>query len=205
MIAETKYTRSTTALEGESKLKGYCARFNEESAVQFDPKICRGPFVEVIAPGAFSRSLRERPDVRSLAHHDRAKVLGRTKAGTLRLAEDGEGLAFENDIPDTSVGRDAREDVRSGNIDGCSFHGFIKRSTLEYRQGRPALHTIYEVSLDEVTPVCTFPAYDTTSVAVRSLERSGPEPAEDPQGPPIVATPATALDLAAARLRLARA
>ena len=58
-----------------------------------------------IAPGAFRKTIQE-SDVRALFNHDPNFVLGRNKAGTLRLYEDGDGLGYEVDLPDTQAARD---------------------------------------------------------------------------------------------------
>jgi HK97 family phage prohead protease len=164
----TRVARSPGTLDEPNRLHGYAARFNEESAVLFDPKVCKGPFVEVIRPGAFARTLRENPDILALFNHDFAHVLGRTGAGTLALSEDAEGLAFEVSLPDTTVARDLRESVRRGDFAGCSFYGYVVEDTVEARAGLPALRTLVEVELVEVTPATAMPAYDSTSVVLRN-------------------------------------
>jgi HK97 family phage prohead protease len=168
---EQKYTRACGTLDEPNKLVGYIARFGEESSIIRELNVCRDPFVEVILPGAFAKTLRSNPNIRSLYNHERGSPLGCTKAGTLRLWEDDQGLRFENDLPDTSVGRDCRESIKRGDIDGCSFYGFVMDDLVEYREGLPALRTIREIRLTEVTPACVFPAYEATSVAVRSMQR----------------------------------
>jgi HK97 family phage prohead protease len=97
--------------DGKS-IAGYAAVFNSETDIG-------GMFREKIAPGAFAPSLNA--DVRALWNHDTNHVLGRTKAGTLRLSEDAHGLAVEIDLPDTQAARDLRENMRLGNVDGMSF------------------------------------------------------------------------------------
>lgn len=195
MNLETKFTRATGTLDPPNLLHGYAARFDEESAILFDKAVCKGPFIEVIKPGAFSRTLREDPDILALFNHDRGCVLGRTKAGTLRLRETDEGLAFEDDLPDTTFARDLRESLRRGDYDGCSFYGYVVDDQVQLRPGQPALRTIFDIELIEVTPATALPAYKSTSVALRSRHVEIPEP------PPLGAR----LRLLQARLRLSRA
>src|SRR5581483_2894069 len=80
-----------------------------------------GGFRERIARGAFAEVLASAPDVRALLNHDVNQVLGRTKSGTLRLADDARGLRFELDLPGSPLGENVREAVRRGDIDGASF------------------------------------------------------------------------------------
>lgn len=164
--------------EGESRrIAGYAALFNSRSQDL-------GGFTEVIAPGAFQTAL-ERSDVRSLFNHDPNLVLGRMKAGTLKVTEDERGLRIENDLPDTQVARDLLENMRLGNVDQMSFAFRVSREgqKWEERDGM-LLRTITEVDeLFDVSPV-TYPAYADTSVAVRSLDAWRAEmvrgfPAED--------------------------
>jgi HK97 family phage prohead protease len=138
---------------------GYAAIFNSETDIG-------GMFREKIAPGAFKPSLTG--DVRALWNHDSSHVLGRTKAGTLRLSEDDRGLAVEIDLPDTQAGRDLRENMRLGNVDGMSF-GFRVTKQEWDESGDIPLRTINEVELFEVSAV-TFPAYEDTELALRSLD-----------------------------------
>lgn len=154
-------------------LAGYAAKFGVESEVLSDPDVrdedgqCV-PFVEVIDPHAFDRTLKEADDIKALVNHDTSKVLGSTASGTLTLSADTTGLAFKVDVPDTSYGRDAKVSVGRGDITGCSFRFYTIRDKVELRDGKPALRTLLEAEIDEISPVVTFPAYLDTEVNVRA-------------------------------------
>jgi len=79
-----------------------------------------GGFVEIIKPGAFTKTLDE-SDVRALLNHNSDQVLGRMSAGTLKLWEDDRGLRAEIHPPDTSAGRDAVALIKRGDLTGMSF------------------------------------------------------------------------------------
>ncbi|MES2819801.1 MAG: HK97 family phage prohead protease [Pseudomonadota bacterium] len=137
-------------------LFGYAARFGDPAAV--------GGFTEVILPGAFTRSLAgpAAASIRAVYEHNDAALLGRVGAGSLRLFEDDAGLAFELDLPSTTLGNDLAELVRRGDVSGCSF-GFVP--VRESWAGE--VRQLHDVDLHEVTITAT-PAYPTTSVQVRS-------------------------------------
>lgn len=139
---------------------GYAAVFNKLSQNL-------GGFVEQVAPGAFTKTLQEQ-DIRGLFNHGEDLVLGRMQAGTLRLVEDGTGLAYEIDLPDTTVGRDVAVLLERKDVSGSSF-GFrtIEDEWGETDSGFP-LRTLKQVALRDVGPV-TFPAYADTDSALRSL------------------------------------
>lgn len=145
---------------GVKTVRGYAAIFNSETDIG-------GYFREVIAPGAFADSIGG--DVRALVDHDSGRVIGRTKAGSLRLVEDERGLAVEIDLPDTSDGRDLAALVERGDIDGMSF-GFAVRKEEWDETVEPPLRTIRSVELFEVSAV-TWPAYPDTSLAMRSRNK----------------------------------
>ena len=108
---ELRVMRNAT---GAPVVTGYAAVFSSLSQDL-------GGFREQIMPGAFTTSLANQPDVRALFNHDPNLVLGRTKAGTLELAEDGTGLQWSATLPDTTVARDLAISVERGDIDQCSF------------------------------------------------------------------------------------
>jgi uncharacterized protein len=101
--------------------------FFEGYAAVFDSPSEPLPFVERIAPGAFIRSLKARNDIKILWNHDAGSVLGSTRAGTLKLTEDARGLRVEASLPNTTVGRDAAELLKRGDIDSMSFGFSVPR------------------------------------------------------------------------------
>ncbi|MEE8670437.1 MAG: HK97 family phage prohead protease [Heyndrickxia coagulans] len=143
-------------------ITGYASVFNSKTSIgEF--------FDEVIAPGAFSKSLANNSDVRALFNHNWDKVLGRTKSGTLRLFEDDRGLKFEIDLPNTSVAKDLAESMARGDINQCSFGFFATGESWDYTSD-PALRTVTEVELYEIS-IVSIPAYEDTEAAlVRSKE-----------------------------------
>jgi len=142
-------------------LRGHAAVFDQLSEDL-------GGFREKIAPGAFASSLGG--DIRALVSHDPAKVIGRTKAGTLRLKEDSHGLAVENDLPETSFARDLVVSIERGVMTSMSF-GFSTRKDHWEKINGEWVRTLLDVELFEVSAV-GFPAYPQTDVTVakRSLE-----------------------------------
>ena len=140
---------------------GYAAVFNSPS----EPL----PFIERIAPGAFSKTLRNRKrDIRLYVNHDSNMVLASRNSGTLMLSEDERGLRVEASLPDTTAGRDIRELMRSGIVDKMSFGFQVERDKWS-DDGMDRVLT--SVRLFEVSIVTGFPAYESTVAAVRSLER----------------------------------
>lgn len=157
--------------EGDGNtLRGYAATFGTFTEPMRDPNVSKAPFIETIRRGAFSRTLKDSPDVRFLWNHNTDAILGRTKSGTLKVWEDDTGLGFELALPDTGVGRDVRELVRRGDVDGCSFGFFVVGDEMEQRSGQPHLRTLTDVALFEVS-ITPFPAYSATSVGLRAVER----------------------------------
>jgi HK97 family phage prohead protease len=138
-------------------------------------------------PGAFDRALKEKQDVRALFNHDDNQVLGRSKSGTLRMSVDSKGLKYEIDPPDTQLGRDLVTSIRRGDIDGSSF-AFIVRGQKWNETTKDGVTTylreITDCDLMDVSPV-TYPAYEQTSVAVRTMFPDGeieiptPDPVEE--------------------------
>jgi HK97 family phage prohead protease len=139
---------------------GYAARFNSPSEWM--------GFEERIAPGAFTRTLKARNEVKAFLNHNTDIVLGSTRAGTLRLTQDDKGLLAEIDLPDTTAGRDLAVSVKRGDVSGMSFGFNIPKGGDEWSEdGRQ--RTLKEIALAEVSPVSGFPAYAATSASVRSI------------------------------------
>ncbi|SLN00236.1 prohead protease [Brachybacterium faecium] len=151
------------AEDGQSQtISGYASVFNSRTT------LWEG-FDEIVAPGAFTKTLKENGDVRCLFNHDWSKILGRTTAQTLRLTEDNHGLMFEVDLPNTSYANDLVESMQRGDINQCSFGFWITEETTTW-DANPVLRTINAVELFEVS-VVSLPAYDDTEAALaRSKE-----------------------------------
>ena len=158
--------------EDGMQFTGYAAVFNSDSQPL--------PFTERIAPGAFRGSLRNRNDIKLLWNHDTASVLGSSRAGTLRLTEDDRGLYVEAMLPNTSMGRDARELISRGDVDSMSFGFTVARGGDEWSSDG-SVRTLTKINLHEVS-IVAFPAYTATagSTAVRGLDKIAQRAEVDP-------------------------
>jgi uncharacterized protein len=151
-------------------IHGYAAVFNRLSEPLSDWGV---PFREVVAPGAFTKTLKT-ADVRALVNHNVDYVLARSKSGTLSLAEDDHGLAVVINPPDTTWARDLMVSMERGDVNQMSFGFRVIKDKWESVKDentdkRMDTRTLLEVALFDVS-VVTFPAYKDTSVAVRAIE-----------------------------------
>lgn len=161
---ETRIVNAHFEMRGETlagsgmQFSGYAAMFDSPS----EPL----PFTEVIAPGAFKRSLGARNDVKLLWNHETGTVLGSTRAGTLQLVEDAQGLKAVATLPDTQAGRDAATLIKRGDVSNMSF-GFTVPKGGDSWSADGQTRTLNSVRLHEVS-IVAFPAYQATSASVRS-------------------------------------
>jgi HK97 family phage prohead protease len=135
-------------------------------AAKYDSPSLPLPFIERIAPGAFTRTLKSRNDIRMYVNHDDRMVLASTRSKTLRLEERADGLFVEADLPPTSFGNDLRVLLDRKIVDTMSF-GFstVKDSWSDDGNNR----TLEQVRLHEVSVVTGVAAYPATTASVRNL------------------------------------
>lgn len=140
---------------GRNILRGYASVFNDPTNL--------GDFDEIVRPGAFRRSLGVN-DIRALWNHNDDVILGRVKAGTLKLREDDRGLAIEIDPP-RSAEREV-EAIKRGDVDAMSFGFVVRKDRWDERDGRK-LRELLDIDLIEVSPV-VFPAYEATEISAEA-------------------------------------
>lgn len=123
-------------------------------------------FKEQFKRGAFTDSLTT-DDQLALWSHDTSQVLGRTKNGTLRLFEDDIGLRFELELPNTTLGNDAYETIKRGDVDGVSFGFQMQKEEWNESDRDNIVRSVTKAKLLEISPVA-FPAYPDSQVSARS-------------------------------------
>ena len=126
-----------------------------------------GWYTERIMQGAFSKTLREKPDVQFLLNHE-GLPMARTTNGSLTLRETDDGLEYDavTDSDDPTAKTAARK-IEQGLMDQCSFAFRVTRQDWndDYDQ-----REIGEVDLNRGdVSVVNFGANPRTSVVMRSL------------------------------------
>jgi uncharacterized protein len=173
MTVEQRILSAATELRASGSgdslvLTGYAAKFN---VLSHD----LGNYREQIAPGAFRESIANGDDVVCTFNHDSNSVLGRTKSGTLKVAEDSTGLAFRCQLdPNQQSHRSIHAAVKRGDVSDCSFAfqcpeggcDFNQRGTLEDGKTPCNIRTLRKVKLLDCS-VVVRPAYPSTSVDAR--------------------------------------
>ncbi|MGH2663677.1 MAG: HK97 family phage prohead protease [Actinomycetota bacterium] len=174
MDQEVRVVRAASPIEvrqstsGGIEIEGYASTFDDVYILED----FFGEYEEVVAKGAFTKTLNDGADVRLTVNHD-GLPLARTKSGTLELEEDDVGLLYRApslaaDDPDVQrlVPKLEREDVAESSFmfrvirEDWYFSDPEDDEDLDRR-------TILEVKLYDVGPV-TWPANLNTSIGLRS-------------------------------------
>lgn len=147
-------------------VRGIPIVYNQETII-YDPWF--GEYREVIASGAGAKTITPQNNIRMLNQHDTKQPLGTTKYNTLSLIELPAHVEMECILPPTEAGRSFYEQVKRGDIDGMSFGFYVLEERWTYSDSKDVLplREILEYELIEVSGV-TFPAYQQTSIAIRS-------------------------------------
>ena len=152
--------------EPESRhIEGYGSVFNERS-------LDLGGFVEMIAPGAFDGVI-ERSDVKCYLDHNPEKgILARSRngKGSLSLVVDEKGLRYEFDAPHTNLGDEVVEGLKRGDYSQSSFAFTVDDEVWTKEADGSYLRTITKIGGLYDVSIVANPAYEGTSVALRSLD-----------------------------------
>lgn len=162
------YTKAEARSTGDGKkyIEGFIP-YNSDSEEMWG-------FVERIAPGAFKRTLNGGADIFAFWAHDDSKILGSRNNNTVAFTDAPDGLRFSIEVRDTEVALDYYETVARGDCNGVSFGFFCEQDEWDHTQ-EPALRTLKQVRLLEVSPGVAFPAYPgaQSEAARRSLYEEG--------------------------------
>lgn len=163
-------TQGTGTISLKDKIvEGHCILYNTMS-------LDLGGFKEIIKPGAVTMDLIKKSDILAVYDHRPERgLLARSMFGdgSLTLKPDNKGLFFSYQTPDTSLGQEVAESIRRRDIRGASFGFYCKedQQTWEKQSDGSYIRTILRFELlTDVSPT-PRPAYQETSVAVRSLQR----------------------------------
>lgn len=149
-------------------IEGYAAKYNSVTTIGWCYK-----YEEEILPGAFDDVLND--DVRCLFNHDPNYVLARSNGGkgTLTLTSDEVGLKYSYVTPDISYAEDLAVSIDLGNVSQSSFAFEIAEETWIIGDSEKGILDKRQIKkfkrLYDVSPV-TYPAYEDTEVAQRSIE-----------------------------------
>lgn len=175
-MRERRFTRGTEVRtkgdDAKPGLEGYAAVFNQDYVLYEDTGM---RWVEKIKPGAFSRVLKEKQDVRALFNHNADHVLARTTNGTLVLAQDSQGLSYDAALDSrTRIAQDVRCFVDRKDVTGCSFSFRVGKQVWREEEQSDGKMTIYTREIEEISELydvgpVTYPAYEGTSVGARAL------------------------------------
>lgn len=166
-------------------LTGYAALFGEETLIDS----WEGRFTETIRKGAFKKTIREQSPVMQF-DHGRHPLIGSIPIGSIAdLREDDQGLYVEGRITDNWLMQPVRDAIAEETINGMSFRFEVVREEWRDANGKlvkpdevldllwmpgdrgPLKRELIELKCRELGPV-VFPAYQGTSVAVRSEARA---------------------------------
>lgn len=169
LIRATLRDAAATAITDGRTMTGYPIVFDTWTTIDS----WEGTFRERVAPTALNRTLRNNGgQVKVLFNHGMDPSIGNKPLGKpVRMKPDAIGLDTETPLSETSYNDDLIALMNDGAIDGMSFRFQVVKDEW-IRAKDPTTkklpeRTITELRLFEFGPV-TFPAYEATTVGIRS-------------------------------------
>ena len=148
---------------GNPQIVGTAAVFYDGTA-RTEYKI-EGWFKERIMPGTFDGAMKRPDDVRGLYNHDANWLLGRNRAGTMKLSVAPDGLQYDIQAPNTEQGRTVATAIRRGDVSGSSF---------AFRVTEERWIDAKEADSDvDVREIRSVERIDETARLISNLERTG--------------------------------
>ncbi len=160
--------RSETTDDGLT-LEGYAVVFDQPTRIESN----RGPFIETMKRGAFTRTLNAKMPV-LMFDHGQHPLIGPMPIGVIEEArEDAHGLFIRARLGSNWLIEPVREAIASGAVTGMSFRMMNIKENVRRGASPGDLQErdVIEVRCPELGPV-VYPAYETTSVAVRSMSEA---------------------------------
>lgn len=155
------------AEDGKKYIEGYAIKWEELS----QPLGYYYKFREKFQSGAFDDYFNAGLDTKFLVDHNIGKVLGRSKKGTLALTSDTTGLMYSLEIPATTLGNDAHEDVRVGNKEYISVGFKATEDNWNEADEANVIRTVIKANLPEIS-LTAWPAYEQTTASARSIDEA---------------------------------
>lgn len=154
---------------GKNYIDFYAAVFSQRS------KLIREwgeVFYEIIAPTAFDGVMADGGlNVIATIDHDRKKMIGRSKSGTLNLTVDAIGLKCSVEVPDTSTGRDLLVMVERGDYFECSFIYTIAENGVNYNRSEEIpVRTITNIARLIDVSIVIDGAFANTKISTRDYD-----------------------------------
>lgn len=146
-------------------------------AISFDTQSNDIGFIEILHRGCISQELIDSSNIVFLYNHDYNQVIARANKGkgTLNIDLRDDGVYFDLEVPNTTMGNDLLENIRLGNITQCSFGFSYANEEGAYKDEKIDgvwYRNVYKIGeLFDLSAV-TYPAYDDTYVNARMQERS---------------------------------
>lgn len=152
----------------------------EGTPIVFDQKTDLGDWYEVIDRGALDKT--DLRDVRLLVNHDTTQLpLARSRNNNenstmqLTVSEDGLHIRADLDAENNPRAAEVLSAVERQDVTGMSFMFTVDKFSWEDTESeRPTRH-IRSIGKVFEASICTFPAYEQTSVYARSLESAKSE------------------------------
>jgi HK97 family phage prohead protease len=174
-MTDTKMIRTITTGQLEIRSTGNVHTI-EGHASTFNQPYSMGWYTEIVAPGAFTRTLKNSPDVTLLINHE-GLPLARTRSGTLELSEDKSGLYTRAtlDASDPDVRRLVPKMAR-GDMDKMSFGFGMDPDDGDEWSDDSTTRTMRNLNLDggDVS-IVTHPANPNATAAMRSRMLQNPD------------------------------
>ena len=160
-INNSGFKIETRSEDNVTQLSGYAIVFDQ-------PSENLGGFIEYIDRNALNGV--DLSNVQLLYNHNFDNILARADSNTLSLSIDDKGLFFNAQIPNTTIGNDVAENVRCGNLKGCSFGFTISGNSWDDLDADTSIRHITQIDELYELSITPLPAYQETTVSQRSLD-----------------------------------